>query len=387
MKILVNATTITVGGGVQAAVSFVEYVAKLDSSSTSFVFALSTAAYKTITPDVRSDPRIRVFEGSMAHPLKGRQLRLELLKLEENFEPDLIYSVGFPSYVVFKNPEAGRYTNPWEICSLPTAWSHLPFTERIVRKLKSLYRLHWAKHARYFETQTEIAKAGIVRKLRVDPERVFVLPNSVNPRFLEAGRSTKRSSPRRGAPRILCLSAAHRHKNLTLIPEVAAILEWKYRLTGTFVVTLPRDSELWRSIAREAARHRVSRLIENVGPLNLEGCVQQYRETDCLFLPTLAEIFSATYLEAMAMQVPIVTTDLDFVHTICHDAAVYYDPLSAEAGARALHIVLTDNAVREALVQKGIQRLGAFPDPETKQRLLLDWLVGLARTESAASLA
>jgi glycosyltransferase involved in cell wall biosynthesis len=210
----------------------------------------------------------------------------------------------------------------------------------------------------------------------------MVLPNAVNRRFIEAGRGVTTARPLHDPPRIFCLSAGHWHKNSLIIPWVIRSLVQTISRNGcTFIVTLPYDSKVWRSVQKLAERLGVVRWLENVGPLSLDECVEHYREADCLFLPTLAEIFSATYLEAMAMRVPIVTTDLDFARAICGDAAVYFEPLSADAAAGALNAVLTDRALRETLVRQGVKRLGEFPDPESKHRALLGWLVGLARAE------
>lgn len=382
IRLLVNATTITVGGGVQAAISFVEYAAGLGASAPAFLFAISPSVYDGLAAHLRNDSRLRLFEGSPAHPLKGRGIRQALLDLEKEFAPDLIYSIGFPSYVVFRTAEAGRYTNGWEICSFTVAMGLLPQRERILRSLKSNYRLRWARHARYFETQTEVAKSGIVRKLRVSPKQVLVLPNSVNSRFVEAGQNMSDAPLRQGLPRIFCLSAAHKHKNLAIIPDVAALLARCHGIECKFILTLP--SAEWQPIADASARLGVRHCVENVGPLKLDGCIEQYRVADCLFLPTLAEIFSATYLEAMAMQVPIVTTNLDFAREVCADAGIYYEPLSAEAAAEAIRSVVVDEELRRALIEKGQRRLDDFPDPESKLRMLLDWLVDVAGAERAA---
>ena len=66
--------------------------------------------------------------------------------------------------------------------------------------------------------------------------------------------------------------------------------------------------------------------ILNLGPVDLEDLPNVYRASDALFLPTLLESFSGTYLEAMHYGLPILTTDLDFARNICRDAALYFDP-------------------------------------------------------------
>lgn len=383
VRILVNATTITVGGGVQAAISFIEHAARKGPSGVEFLFAVSIPVYEGLEQYLRNDERVHAFADSPAQPWRGRRVRRQLVRLEKEFLPDLVYSIGFPSYVVFKATEAGRYTNPWEICALPVARSRLPVPEQAMRWFKSLYRLWWAQYAKYFETQTEVARAGIIRKLGVEPARVFVFPNSVNSRFLEAARTIGPKPRKPRIPTIFCLSAAHRHKNLTMIPAVAMSLRAKFGLDCSFVLTLPNDSSLWQSIMADAARRGVRQSVTNVGPLTLDACVEHYRDSDCLFLPTLAEIFSASYLEAMIMAVPIVTVDLDFARTVCNDAAIYYDALSPEAAADAIHSVLTDDALRQTLIRNGRQRFAEFPDPETKHQRLLDWLVSISKIEKA----
>jgi glycosyltransferase involved in cell wall biosynthesis len=82
---------------------------------------------------------------------------------------------------------------------------------------------------------------------------------------------------------------------------------------------------------REARRYSVSDSIFNVGWLTLSECIDWYNRSDIVFLPTLLETFSATYLEAMRMGRPIVTCDLDFARDICKDAAAYFPPLSTKS--------------------------------------------------------
>jgi glycosyltransferase involved in cell wall biosynthesis len=379
LRILVNASTITVGGGVQVAVSFVEYATKIKYSGIKLAFIVSPAVEALLPESLRKDYRFVFVKRSPASVYHRLKVKPEILQIEKKFKPDLVYSIGFPSYVRFKSPEVGRYTNGWEICNFEIAYSSLPLSQRVLRLGKSWYRLRWAKNATYFETQTEIAKKGIIHKLKVDPDNILVLPNSVNPRFINETERVNRDFIVNDPPRIFCLAAAYRHKNLEIIPTVAKQLLEKFNMPCLFILTLPDNSDVWQRVSKSAKMLNVSSIIKNIGPLTLDKCVVEYKKADCLFLPTLAEIFSATYLEAMAMQVPIVTTNLDFAHEVCKDAALYYSPLSAMEAAKALHLVLTKPELREELIHKGSQRLKEFPDPATKHRILMDWLIELAQ--------
>ena len=56
-----------------------------------------------------------------------------------------------------------------------------------------------------------------------------------------------------------------------------------------------------------------------------------YKQVDGMIMPTLLESFSATYIDSMALGVPIFTSDRDFARDVCGDAAWYFDPLNAES--------------------------------------------------------
>ena len=63
-------------------------------------------------------------------------------------------------------------------------------------------------------------------------------------------------------------------------------------------------------------------------------CPYLYEQADIMFMPILLECFTATYPEAMRMEVPIVTTDLDFAHGLCGDAACYYEATNSLSCSR-----------------------------------------------------
>jgi glycosyltransferase involved in cell wall biosynthesis len=373
-RVLVNATTITVGGGVQAAISFLEYATSCDSNHLEFAFAISEPVYIGLNSDLRMDQRISVFTNSPAGIFSGRKSRQELLALERNFNADIVYSIGFPSYVKFSAAEIGRYTNPWEICPIPLAWKQLSLSEKLVRAFRNIYRIGRARRAKYFETQTLVAKKGIVDILKVHSDNVFISPNSINKRFDGYDSSIRHQSSEFGVFTIFCVSAAHKHKNIEIIPLVAYELNRITKRKFKFIVTLPDSSAIWISIQKAAKRHCVSDVIENYGPLSLDRCLDVYSCSDCVFLPTLAEVFSATYLEAMAVQVPILTSDLDFAKEVCQDAALYFDPLNASAAARCIQRIMENPDLGISLTKIGANRLSSFPDSDTKHRKLIDWI-------------
>ena len=123
-------------------------------------------------------------------------------------------------------------------------------------------------------------------------------PITINQRF-----PNKLKAKPDGLYRFVTISAFYQHKNLELIGDVAKVLEQKGRKNFEFVLTI-KPEELERVLKGQAHITTVDQV-----PLK---CPSLYRECDTMFLPTLAECFSASYPEAMIMNKPIITTDLGF---------------------------------------------------------------------------
>ena len=381
ISVLVNMSTLVVGGGVQIGVSFFEFASNFKSGDIDFYFLLSKSIFENLSEKKLKNTNYRVFNNSPAKIIKGWRSRREILEIEKNLNPDLVYSIGFPSYIKFNKIEIGRYTNPWEIYPTRAAWKLLPLHERLFVWLKTKYRIQWARNISYYETQTIPAKVAICELFRLSERQIKVIPNSYNPIFKEniSISQQKKTSKQKV---IFCLSAAYRHKNLEIIPSVAKHLSSiDPDLPVKFILTLPQDSKLWNEINAKAQKFEVEEKIKNIGPLKLQDCVTQYKDADAVFLPTMLEVFSATYLEAMAMLKPIITSDLEFAHASCGDAAIYFDPKSSLAAAESIHTVIKDSTISDRIVKNGREQLKLFPDFFHKHKLIINWLREIADKE------
>lgn len=366
-----NASTLVVGGGIQIGLSFIQ--ASLKITSIEWIYLVSPGIYSNLGSKLQSDCRVILIKDSPAKILKGYVSRNKIHSICKKFKPTIVYSIGFPSYIRFNETEIGRYTNPWEINSPPLPWDTIKKPlNKIITIAGIKYRLLWARNANYFETQTDVAKKGIIRNVGIEPERVFVIPNSPNYVFVDNGLKERLDLLYEKKDNIaFCLSAPYAHKNLDIIPEVAYWLRIKYNIQVVFVLTLPKGSELWKNIQKEARKLNVIDLVKNVGVLKVNECIEYYKKSKIVFLPTLLEVFSATYLEAMAMKVPVVTTDLEFAHDNCKDAAIYYEPRNSKDAALKIRYLLDDRCLYEEQIRKGVKVLNTYPVVEEKLTLLL----------------
>ena len=190
--------------------------------------------------------------------------------------------------------------------------------------------------------------------------RVEVLPNAVS-RFTVGGE-VEAAMPEPLRPyadrmRLFCLTRYYGHKNLEAAVEVFRRF-WEDLPDVVVITTIASDQHPnARRFLRAIARHGLGDHVVNVGPLPQAALAGYYRNCQALFLPTLLESFSGTYLEAMHFGVPILTSDLDFAHAVCGDAAIYFDPWDPVSIKNAILRLKGDPALGAELVAKGRARL------------------------------
>ena len=88
--------------------------------------------------------------------------------------------------------------------------------------------------------------------------------------------------------------------------------------------------------------------------------------------PSLLECFSANYVEAMKMGLPIITTDLGFARSLCGDAAAYYSATDPAALADAIAELYRSPEYRSRLVEKGKKQSAIFDTYEDRARKLIE---------------
>lgn len=212
-----------------------------------------------------------------------------------------------------------------------------------------------------------------MKKFNKKDSEVRVFPNATNATFDNIKINQDMEDENRY---IFCLAAAYPHKNLILIPEVAKLLIDHRSLK--FVMTIPENHPFLAVFNLKCEQLGVSHMFKNVGKLKLEECVDWYAKSSIVFLPTLLEVFSATYLEAMRMGVPIATSDFEFSHDVCGDAALYFDPYSATSAYNSLIQLIENQKLRENQIEKGYEKIKEYPSVLEKHVKIFKWINMLA---------
>lgn len=355
MKIIINTATINQGGAVQVALNLINYT--INDPKHNYYYIIPKIIKSSGFLDLTNQDYI-VVDKSPAKILNARSTKKKMKKFEARVRPDIIYSVGAPSYVFFKNLEVLRLTNPGIIGLNKIAWSTFSLFEKIKLIVRVKIQKRFIKKTHYIITQTEAAKKNINQNLKISKKNIVVIPNTYSSVF-----KPKRSNPKTNKLNILCLSAPYPHKNLSIIPLVARELLLKGIINFIFFITIPAhiDNKEVRKLQHYIKKYNLEKNIVNLGKVNLEDCPDLYEMASIVFLPTLLEIFSATHIEAIAMNVPIVTTDMDFCHEVCKGGALYFRPKDYKHAASQIYRLYHNSKLRENLVKKQETIIETFP--------------------------
>lgn len=303
------------------------------------------------------DVRYFVFPTQPDYKHTYRRVKKELSELEERINPNVIYSITAPSYFSFKHTEVMRFTNPLVTHPNKYSWSMLPWLEKLKTRLYCLNQIRLMKKACYFITQTETTKQGILRITGLPKENVKVVNN-----VLPAAFNGMDNSPIEDGDgiNVACVGNPVPHKNFDIVPDVAAELK-RMGVDGIrFHLTIPNGHVMEKVIHDKAVRLGVDECIVNHGRVTQKELGEMYRRCQFCFLPTLLEVFSASTVEAMYFNLPIVATDFPFNTEVLADSCLYYEPKNAKDAANQFAKLIADDKLQSAMRTKMVQRLKLF---------------------------
>jgi glycosyltransferase involved in cell wall biosynthesis len=296
--------------------------------------------------------------------------------LETEIKPDIVFTIFAPTYWRPKTTHIVGFALGWITNPQSKAYQVLNFKQKIRRKLDSLYKIYYIKRdADYYIVETEDVKEKLFTVLNIEKEKTFIIGNTYSEYFEDdIYPIIKLPIKEENEFRFVTIAHNYPHKNIKVIKEVIPYLQ-ETKLNYKFFITI--DEESYNSMF-EGLEHNII----NIGQVKAKYCPSLYAQCDALFLPTLLESFTASYPEAMKMQKPILTSDLSFAHSLCKDAALYFDPLDPQDIAEKIIKLSTDNELQRNLVKKGIERLKDFETAESRARKYLNICQQILRIKS-----
>lgn len=336
MRVLFNCATNVVGGGVKNAAWFIKLA--LNDNEIFWYFVVSPQVYDVLKDwNVLNGAELFVFEIS---PSKSYSARRRLLQLCSDLEIDVVYTMAGPTYVDFKCYHVMGLSDPYIThAGLEAIMYNRSFISVLRLVFAIMYKIYYARMADFWLFQTDYSRNKFISKLYINRSRTKIISNAVGTDFLLTNSDTKSNG--KGRARVLCPAASYPHKALVTIPRVAKSFNILYPdVDFVFIVTLPGNSREWKSIEELSRKLDVSQFINNIGVFSPGQAVEIHRNADIVYVPSILETFSGSYLEAISLKMPLIVADRGFAREICEDYAVFVDPFDYEGCALSIKSIL-----------------------------------------------
>lgn len=353
MRILINTSNLRIGGGVQVADSIIRELHKYGEHHFTIVYpdALDGTICKLDPADNITTVRYSLPKEIMCI-VTGRNRFLD--NVVENNGIDVVLTIFGPSRWIPRVPHLCGFAVSHCLLNDSPYWSMLHGKNKIKQRIKiALLKVLFRRCSNLFYTENDYISKRL--ETAFNGVKVYTVSNTYNQCFDNVGdMDTSIKLPDFDGVTLLTISSYYLHKNLSIIRPLIRYLNERYPdFKCRFVLTIRKQD--FPNLTELEESHIVF-----LGPIPVTQCPYLYKQADFMLMPTLLECFSASYAEAMKMDVPIITTDLGFAHSICQDAAVYYSPLNFEDLGDKLYSLAGDTARQNLLIQSGRRRLSVF---------------------------
>jgi glycosyltransferase involved in cell wall biosynthesis len=347
MKLIINTVNLKIGGAFQRSISFLKELKDLGKDEY-HIFINENISNQIDVKSYSSNFYFYFFDHSPANLRYRTSVVRRFNFLEDKIKPNAVFSFVGPCYWRAKSPHLVGFGLPHIV------YDDYEYVKKYSWKVKleMIYKKYWTKkEADYYVVQTEDVRERLSNRLNIDKSKIFIVSNGIGAQY--KGVELKRTSDKE-VKKLLMISTFRPSKNFEIINEVIPYLK-----DGSF------DYEFHITIKQEDY-DRVfkgqEKWVKNHEHVLTKDCPDLYNKCDVMFLPSHLECFSASYVEAMKMGRPILTSNLSFATTVCGDAAMYFDNLNPKDIAEKINKIFHDEKLYDNLVTKGKKRLEIFDD-------------------------
>lgn len=246
------------------------------------------------------------------------------------------------------------------------------FSQRELRFRAYAYRAS-AQKARRVIVSSEFTRDCLVERYGLHPEKIDVIATGYGAEYRPLSDATLRDAIRRyrlPAEFIYYPAALWPHKNHRTLLDALCLLRDRHRIRVHLVLSgmaSGRTDELQAAIRSRGLEGSVTSL----GYLPYEDLPALYNLATMMVFPSLFEGFGIPLVESMACGCPIACSATTSLPEVAGQAALLFDPHSAEDIAAAIMRVLGDQALRSTLSRAGLERAALFSWQETARKTIV----------------
>ena len=235
-------------------------------------------------------------------------------------------------------------------------------------KQELIHRNHFYEELKrkvdYVICVSSFTKKGVIEKLDISPDKVFVIPNCVHSRLDVPSQDMIKSVLRKFGleEKKYCFYPANLwpHKNHKMLFVAFNMFTKRYPNYNLHLVLTGEKIENSKILDDAVKQMGLGEKIHFLGYLSEEELAVIWYGSHFLIFPSLFEGFGIPLVEAMMYGKPIVTSNVTSIPEVVGDAAVYFDPKKPDEIANAICEIMGNEKLHNLLVAKGRERLALY---------------------------
>lgn len=371
MKILIDCSIVSKGGGVQVALSIIENIAV--DKNFEVVCVVNTEIDKQLSLSAKNGIKhyyIENIEPIYKKFSQGKRISL----IEKKHNPDFIFIVFGPCYW---KPQAKSLQGFALGKMLYQKELNIGFFEKLLNISKAFF---YKRAKSYLVVETQLIKVKLANYLNYPSDKIFVIGNSYSPLFEKCVRENiAKIAKKSDFFNILVPGSYYPHKNLERTLEALSYYISNNDKSIKLTFTIPSDSNDWEKLYSYAQELKLTDNIETSGFIPNADFAKLYLASDAILCASLVESSTAVFPEAFVSLKPLIVSDRLFARELCGEAAIYFDPLDPVDMANAIKQVKDDSLLRKKLIANGQKTLlKNYPSAEIKWQLQKELIINLA---------
>ncbi len=220
---------------------------------------------------------------------------------------------------------------------------------------------------------SEATKQDSIKMLGVPEKKITVIHEAANPiyRPMPQDEACRISKEKYKIDRdfILFVSTIEPRKNLPGLLRAYRRLLDDYK-RDELLVLAGRNGWLWEEVYETVDKLDLKDHVAFLGLVPSEDLVHLYNAARLLVHPSFYEGFGLTPLEAMTCGTPVIVSNTAALPEVVGDAALMINPHDIDGLTVAMWRVLTEEDLRQDLIERGLKRATKFSWEETARKTL-----------------
>lgn len=358
MRIVLNGVSLISSGGMVSAKNLISSLSRMENENKYLLLFPEGSGYEDIK--LPSNFELMLFKRQNFNELYRLYLdNMYFPKLSKDWNADVFFTLCNLGPYKLDIPHLVMVRKPYFVYNEDYLYRNWAFTGKLNLSIQKKLMYHILKNCNGVTVQTQVMKERIMSQFNLPTSKVSIVPNALMEENLNSLQGNTCNYPileNKNVTKYLALAQYYPHKNLEVILDVAADLIRRGKTDFVFILTVdPKHHPNVKLLLDDIKKRGLERHIINIGVVPSQNLPSLYKYSDYLFMPTVLETFGNPYVEAMYSGVPVLTSDLDFAHCMCGEAAVYFNPFDPKDIADKMLETINNPYEKEKRKQLGIK--------------------------------